>query len=819
MGEQPRPSAGDPRGEQPRPSAGDPGHEQPLPYADDLEREQEYVSMLYGRLDGLRERAVSRLAGTLRETGGTPAARTERDVSAVMFSTRIAQLDAAENGLCFGRLDHDDGERRYIGRMGIRDESADYEPLLLDWRAPAARPFYLATAASPEGVRRRRHIKTRRRQVTGFDDEVLDLTAPQGQHQGLTGEASLLAALNASRTGRMADIVETIQAEQDKIIRAPQQGVLVVQGGPGTGKTAVALHRAAYLLYTHRRQLEKRGVLIVGPNATFLRYIGQVLPALGETGVVLSTVSELYPGVTPQREETAAAAAVKGRRAMAAVIAAAVKDRQQVPRRAIEIRSGGQTLLLDREACARARERARRSRRPHNQARAVFVREIIGVLERQVAGRLADSLRETDAMVAEILGEQAPPEHRVLDEVAMDDIRRELREDPGVRAAINRLWPRLTPQRLLADLFSAPERLRRAAPRLTGDDRAALLRDRDGGWTVADVPLLDEAAELLGEDDRAQRAREERRRRAAIAYASGVVELLSRDLQDPEVLLASDLIDPERLAERQAEEDYLTTAERAAADRTWAFGHVIVDEAQELSEMAWRMVMRRCPTRSMTLVGDVAQTGDPAGTSSWQDALEPYVGTRWRLERLTVNYRTPAEIMAVAADVAAAIGPLATDDLPRSVRESGAEPWHLPVPPGELGKRLGEVAGQEADAVGDGRVAVIVPAARLGELGSAVRAAVPGTSVGADAQLENTVVVLTVRQAKGLEFDTVIVAEPAEILAESPRGRSDLYVALTRATQRLGVLHAGPLPPVLSRLREPGATARPSASVRRSAGG
>ena len=758
--------------------------------------------MLYGRLDVLRERASTRLARTLRESGGTPAARTERDVSADMFSSRIAQLDAAENGLCFGRLDFDDGERRYVGRMGIRDESADYEPVLLDWRAPAARPFYLATAASPEGVRRRRHIQTRRRQVTGLDDEVLDLSAPQGhQHQGLTGEASLLAALNASRTGRMADIVETIQAEQDKIIRAPQQGVVVVQGGPGTGKTAVALHRAAYLLYTHRQQLEKRGVLIVGPNATFLRYIGQVLPALGETGVVLSTIGELFPGVTPQRDETTEAAAIKGGLAMAGVVAAAVRDRQQVPREAIEIRYDRDILRLDRDMCVRAREKARRSRRPHNQARPIFVREIINALARQVAGRLTDSMRETDAMVAEVLGDDGPPDHSVLDEVAVDDIARQLRSDTEVRSALNRLWPNLTAQRLLSDLFSSPERLRRAAPRFSERARAELAREREGGWTVADIPLLDEAAELLGEDDRALRAREERERRRAIDYAGGVVDLLSRDLQDPEVLLASDLIDARRLAERHAEEEYLTTAERAAADRTWAFGHVIADEAQELSEMAWRMLMRRCPTRSMTLVGDVAQTGDPAGTSSWQRVLEPYLGKRWRLERLTVNYRTPAEIMAVAADVAAAIGPLAAADLPASVRESGIEPWHLPVAAGELDKRLAEAAEQEAAAVSDGRVAVIVPAARLGELGSAVRTAVPAASVGADAELENTVVVLSVRQAKGLEFDSVIIAEPDQILAESPRGHSDLYVALTRATQRLGVLHTGELPQVLARLQ------------------
>jgi DNA helicase IV len=770
--------------------------------AEEISREQEYVTVLYGHLDSLRERATARLAGTLRESGGTPAARTERDVAAGMFSARIAQLDAAENGLCFGRLDFDEGPRRYIGRMGIRDESDDYEPLLLDWRAPAARPFYLATAASPEGVRRRRHIATRRRQVTGLDDEVLDLTAPQGhQRSGLTGEASLLAALNASRTGRMSDIVETIQAEQDKIIRAPQQGVVVVQGGPGTGKTAVALHRAAYLLYTYRRQLAKRGVLIVGPNATFLRYIGQVLPALGETDVVLATPGELYPGVRAGRDEPAGVPVLKGKLAMARVIANAVKDRQQLPQQPVEIRYEREVLRIDEAMTVRARERARRSRRPHNEARSIFVREMINALARQVSGRLAASIRETDAMVAEILGEDDPPDHNVLDEVALDDIRRELRGDPEVRAAINRLWPALTPERLLSDLFASPARLRRAAPRWAEADRAALVREPGGGWSLADIPLLDEAAELLGQDDRVARAAAERRRREQEDYAGGALDLLSRDLQQPEVLLASDLIDAQRLAERHAEEEFLTTAERAAADRTWTYGHVIVDEAQELSEMAWRMLMRRCPTRSMTLVGDVAQTGDPAGTSSWQRVLEPYLGERWRLERLTVNYRTPAEIMTVAADVAAAIGPLAENDLPRSVRESGLPPWHRQVPAGELAKQAGAAAQREADAVGEGRVAVIVPAGRLAEYGAAVAEAVPGASAGAQAELENTVVVLSVRQAKGLEFDSVLIAEPDAILAESPRGASDLYVALTRATQRLGVLHAAPLPPMLAGLQ------------------
>jgi DNA helicase IV len=246
----------------------------------EIDREQEYVARLYERVDLLRDQAAARLAGTLAQSGGTPQARIERDVAATRYTERVARLDAAESGLCFGRIDLHDGERRHIGRIGLLDESAEGEPLLIDWRAPAARPFYVATAGAPQGVSRRRHIATRGRRVVGLDDEVLDRDG-LADAGGLTGEAALLAAVEAGRTGRMRDIVATLQAEQDEIIRSAHRGILVVQGGPGTGKTAVALHRAAYLLYTHRH-LAARGVLVVGPNATFLTYIGQVLPGPGD---------------------------------------------------------------------------------------------------------------------------------------------------------------------------------------------------------------------------------------------------------------------------------------------------------------------------------------------------------------------------------------------------------------------------------------------------------------------------------------------------------------------------------------------------------
>ena len=763
---------------------------------DPITEEQSYVSMLYSRLDDLREQAATSLAASLKEdaVGATMQARSERDAIAGRYSDQVARYSAVEGGLCFGRLDYDDGQRSYVGRIGLFDDAGDYEPLLLDWRAPAARPFYLATAASPEGVKRRRHIRTRGRTVVSLDDEVLDVAAARAAgltHDELTGESALLGALTATRTGRMQDIVATIQAEQDRIIRSDPSGVLVVQGGPGTGKTAVALHRAAYLLYTYRQQLETRGVLIVGPNATFLRYISQVLPSLAETGVLLCTLGDLYPGVRARRYEPAATAALKGRTEMADVLAAAVEAYQKVPDESVEVVVDQHSLVLDRWTCIEVRNRARRSGRQHNLARPLFAQYLLEALTERLAEQIG-----TDPYADDPLGgDDAPGDPMLLGAADLADIRRELEEEPTVQALLDDLWPILTPKQVLADLYAEPSLLEEAAPGLSNGARARLQRSRAGGWTPADVPLLDELAELLGEDASAVRARLEALRRARIEYAEGALEVFegSRPLDDeeePEVLLATDLLDATALAERHAEEDRLTTAQRAAADRQWAFGHVIVDEAQELSPMAWRLLMRRSPSRSMTLVGDVAQTGDLAGTSSWDQVLSPYVVNRWHLEELTVNYRTPAEVMAVASSVLAAIDKTLVP--PRSVRQTGIPPRIERVGP-DLA-RLGDVVKAEAAEVGEGRLGVIVPELRLDEVAAGVTQQIPDAALGEDPELTRTVVVLTVKNAKGLEFDSVVLVDPAGIIDESPRGQSDLYVALTRATQRLTILHEGPLP-------------------------
>ncbi|MFF8947669.1 HelD family protein [Streptomyces sp. NPDC014940] len=739
-----------------------------------MRREQEFIDGLYARVDALRGEAETSVADALAQGDKPMQARLERDILVAERSGLLAALNAVDGSLCFGRIDLTSGVSHHIGRIGLREDDAERTPVLIDWRADVARPFYLATGHTPMGLRRRRHLTTEGRTVTSLHDEILDLgDATRTGHEDPSGDAVLLAALNSARTGRMSDIVQTIQAEQDEIIRAPYRGVLVVEGGPGTGKTAVALHRAAYLLYEHRELLARRAVLIVGPNPAFLGYIGEVLPSLGETGVLLATVGELFPGVRATAQDTPEAAAVKGRAGMADVLAAVVRDRQALPDPVIAVEHEREVLMLDDGLVAVARERTRAAGLPHNAAREYF------------EGHILNTLTE---LYAERVGTDPYDGSSLLDPADITQIRDELAENPEVWSAVDRLWPRITPRRLVADFLAEPDGY------LPPADADAIRRPETRAWTVADVPLLDEAAELLGEDDRIARARAERERETQVAYAQGVLdvsyasrtyEFEDKEDSDPdasEVLSAHDIIDAERFAERHEEADHRSAAERAAADRTWAFGHIIVDEAQELSPMAWRLLMRRSPTRSMTLVGDPAQTAEAAGVGSWADILTPYVEDRWEHTRLGVNYRTPAEIMELAAAVVRAENP--DFEPPSSVRSTGVRPWVRDAEgdlPGAVAEAVAELTPEE------GRLAVIAPR----DLHPALAARLDGVTAGGEPDLTRTVVLLDPRQSKGLEFDAVLVVEPARY------GTSDLYVALTRATQRLGVLHTGDLPAAL----------------------
>ena len=729
-------------------------------YEDELRSERSYVTGLYTRLDAERARVKGRYNAALRgpidvQNGGTLV---ERDAEVRALAKQVKRLDVADSGLCFGRLDSLSGEHSYIGRIGIFDAENDYESLLIDWRAPAARAFYVATAATPENTRRRRQFHTRGRQVVDFTDEVFG--RPSGDERG---DAALLAAVNAPRGDGMRDIVATIQAEQDQIIRLDHQGVLVIEGGPGTGKTVVALHRVAYLLYTQRKQIERHGVLVVGPNSAFLNHIGRVLPSLGESDVVFMTTGDLVPGLRVTAEDTSKAARLKGSLKILDVLAAAVADRQRLPEHPLPIELADVTVRIDAETAEWARDEARASRLPHNEARAVFRDIVTYVLTERAIGRIGQGwLTRKDREAWEQL---------------RADLLAELADNDKFIAALDELWPILTPETLLAQLYMSPERLR-----VAGADQALLRADGDA-WTVSDVPLLDELVDLLGRDKPADQAAE-RERKAEAAYAAGVLDLMmSREdlMDDEDHLLAQDMLYAEDLADRFLERDTRELVERAAADRDWTYRHVVVDEAQELSEMDWRALMRRCPSRSFTVVGDLAQRRSVAGTTSWDTMLEPYVPGRWVYRSLSVNYRTPAEIMTIAAALLAEFAPGVAP--PESVRACGVQPWSRRVTDDELPAAIEEFVRDEAGR--EGTSVVIGP--------QGVPGAVPAS------------------ETKGLEFDAVLVVEPERILADGPRGAADLYVALTRATQRLGVLHQGPLPRALTGLAETGAPSRSDA--------
>jgi len=742
---------------------------------DDLAAEQAYITSLYERVDELRARVRADLSDVRlqRVSGLTHQGRSERDSRASMLEDRVAQLDGIEEGLCFGRIDRTDGEQFYIGRIGVA--SPNYDRLLVDWRAPAARPFYAATPRAPQGVVRRRHLRTRRRVVLGIEDDVLDIDAvSEADQRHLAGEGALIAALNAGRTGHMRDIVATIQAEQDAVIRSGLDGVLVVEGGPGTGKTAVALHRAAYLLYEHRRQLASRGVLVVGPGDVFLRYIERVLPSLGETGVLLSTISGLYRGSRVTSEEGDAVAAVKGDLRMAGVLGHAIRLHQSLPTRVIEFRYGRTTLEMDVNEVARCRGRARRSRRPHNRARAVFFRELLNGLVAQAARALDQDILDADSRA---------------------DLISELGEHDPVVEILDAHWPVLRPEEVLGTLYADPQFLTRAADQLPVADRGLLARPAGHGWTAADMPLLDELAERLGTVTPADPAAVARRGDEAAEEGYAEEMLAELDLVVP--------VDASLVAARyRGTPTRQTTAERAGADRAWAYGHVIIDEAQELSPMAWRMLARRCPSRSMTVVGDLAQASGPASLRSWAQALDSYAPGHWRRVELTVNYRTPVEIMGLAADVLRVADPHLRP--PDAIRSVGEGPVAVGVPARALAAEVARVAGDQAARYAaeetGGTVGIIAAGVDLASVAEAVAQAIPGASTSGRASLDSPAVVLTPRTTKGLEFDTVIVVEPTAIVAERDRGRHDLYVALSRATQRLVVVHSADLPEGMDRL-------------------
>ena len=737
----------------------------------ELQAERTYLEAVYERLQELRGRArVLASEAFIRDEDHVVDSLFERDVVAAQAARRLAVLDVPRGRMAVGRLDLDDGERWYVGRLAVADEGGD--PLLLDWRAPAAAAFYRAVPGDPMGVVRRRHFRWRGDALVGLDDEVLDAEAAVRDGLALVGEGALLAALTAPRTGRMTDVVATIQAEQDRVIRRPRRGVLFVQGAPGTGKTAVALHRAAYLLYAEHASLRGQAILFVGPNTTFLRYVEEVVPSLGEDRVVLATPAELGPDVPVGRPDSDAAARLKGDARMAGVLAKAVADRERVPRREVAIPCGRFVLRLEHDDLRRVVGRARRAAGTHNARRRLVERGVVALLQEALDRAVARSVQHAG------VGSRSDAQP-----VA------ELVERRRVAEVVDAVWPTLTPERLLRFLYGAPRRLVRAG---LSEDEALLLQRPDDGddrWGEADVALLDELDVLLGPVPAP-------RRPPATSRVDPMVERILGDLV-PECprcgaeltyvpsgaepgrdrlrcetcgrdQRAGDVMGDAAAQHLRGVHDSLvarTADPVAVATRPGevAYGHVVVDEAQDLTAMQWRAVARRCPSLSMTIAGDQGQAIRPGGTGSWDAVAEALGAPAHDLVELTVNYRAPAEVMeaAVAELAAAGIETSATRSV-RSTRPPLVE--HLDdIRPGDVR------AAVDALAV-PGTVAVIAPAAMCASLRGA----------GID--------VLDVLEAKGLEFDAVVVVDPDAIAAEGEGGARRTYVALTRTTDALHVL-------------------------------
>ena len=730
--------------------------------------EQEFVDRAYSRLDQLRSQYREQRQKIDANHGvGNAQGWTERDALATHFAELSSRLDNVEERLVFGRLDMKDHATHYIGRISLLDEHSS--PLLVDWRAPISAPFYQATAQEPLGVVRRRHIATRARSVTSVEDELLDVD--QAQHQGLTlqGEGALMSALSSARSGRMGDIVATIQGEQDRVIRASDRGILVVQGGPGTGKTAVALHRAAYLLYTQRERLERSGVLIIGPSRTFLRYIEQVLPSLGESGVVQMTIGDIVPGLSAQDDDPVDIAAIKGRAAFSRILREAVRLIPRLPDRDQVLQVWNRRVTLRVKDIQEALSRARRSGRPHNVARESFA---MGLME-LLAGRLIVEAGDASTTA----------------DIDPDDLRTwmsEIRDSVDARRAINLAWMPTQAPAFLRKLWSRPDLLaqanRKAGTPLSVEDLNLLYRTQDQPLTISDIPLIDELEELLGTLDLAsaqkrraeeQREKEERERASEALKATG---------------LGGGIVTADMLMRQTQEAPSLRPlAERARADRSWTYGHIVIDEAQDLSPMAWRCLLRRCPSRSMTVVGDLDQKRGHRRPNSWKQALGPAARAFSEEFVLSISYRTPRALTRIAQAVMAQHGtpvlyPMeAVRDVPDCYQVSHTHKDTLKECISQVVSTMEERLDRE-EGEGKGRICVIVPDAQA-QLWHADES-------GASA-LDQRVSYLTAAGSKGLEFDSVVVVEPGAILDQ---GSGDLFVALTRATHDLHAVTTTQLP-------------------------
>ncbi|MFF1815404.1 RNA polymerase recycling motor ATPase HelR [Streptomyces sp. NPDC058251] len=676
------------------------------------------------------EQAIAELSDRLdaerRAPGGIGRQAMDRDMEIHRLTVRLRALRRFGLDLCLGHMvSADSPEPVYVGRLGLTDSAG--RRLLLDWRSPAAEPFFGATHANPMGLASRRRYRWTRGRISDYWDEVFTSDGFVG-HAALDDQSAFIASLGSNRSARMRDVLGTIQADQDAIIRAGSRGALVVDGGPGTGKTVVALHRSAYLLYSDPRLGHRRGgVLFVGPHRPYLAYVADVLPSLGEEGVQTCTLRDLVAeGAAAAVEADPDVAVLKSSANLVKAIEKAVRFYEEPPTKGMTVTTHWSDIWLSADDWAAAFEAADPGT-PHNEARDQVWDELITILVDKHDGVVSDDL-----------------------------LRKSLRRDQELLTAFNRAWPLLEPADLVGDLWSVPAYLRMCAPWLSPDDVHKLQRADAQAWTVSDLPLLDAARQRLGDPEASRRRRRneaavsaERARRAdaidsllqnvVIDESEGAVGMLhGRDLQDT-------LVDESALP--SVEPDLLAGP----------FAHIVVDEAQELTDAEWQMLLLRCPSRSFTIVGDRAQARH-GFTESWQERLERIGLDRIDLASLSINYRTPEEVMAEAEPVIRAVLPDA--NVPTSIRSSG-----VPVVHGSASD-LSSILDTWLSAHTDGIACVI-----------------------GDPTLQATSRVrsLTPELSKGLEFDLVVLVDP-EAFGKGIEGAVDRYVAMTRATQQLVIL-------------------------------
>ena len=689
-------------------------------------RDEEHFAAMGESLEQTIADLSQRLDAERRAPGGTGQAAMDRDLEIHRLTARLRALRRFSLDLCLGRMvPDDDADPVYVGRLGLTDRAG--RRLLVDWRSPAAEPFFGATHAHPMGLASRRRYRWARGRISDYWDEVFTPDGLEG-HAALDDQSAFIASLGGTRSGRMRDVLSTIQADQDAVIRAGSRGTLVVDGGPGTGKTVVALHRAAYLLYADPRLGEGRGgVLFVGPHQPYLAYVADVLPGLGEEGVQTCTLRDLLPeGATAPDEPDPAVARLKASADMVKAIEPAVRLYEEPPTDGMEVETPWADVWISPTDWTEAFESLEPGM-PHNEGRDQVWEELLTILV---------------------------DKHEADEDVPEDLVRRALAQHDGLVDAFGRAWPLIDPTDLVGDLWSVPAYLRRCAPWLDAAEVRLLQRPEPHAWTRADLPLLDAARQRLGDPGASRRRR--RQRAAAAAEREEMHQVVDHLIatDDTEMHVMS-MLRVHDLRNALVDEQVLDNGDRDPL--AGPFAHVVVDEAQELTDAEWQMLLLRCPSRSFTVVGDRAQARHGFG-EPWQERLARVGLDDIDLASLTINYRTPEEVMAEAEPVIRAVIPDA--NVPSSVRSSG-----VPVRHGRASD-LSSIVDAWLSANPDGIACVI---------GSPTF------------QATSRVRSLTPELSKGLEFDLVVLLDP-ERPDSSLEGAVDRYVAMTRATQQLVVL-------------------------------